>query len=534
MPKALIIQLNRMGDCAQTLPVVKALKTDRPEYHLTVLCVQEFKQVFLNTPFVDRFVFLSAATVEKIAVTGEMEGFDAIGEFSEPYDLVINLTHNRIGGYLCEKISALDKAGMAWTGRQEIGVGNEWAKYAFASQAERRHNLFNIVDMHVGMTGAAHRPVAEYMTPLQGDLDEARGLLAANGYKGSGRLIAFQLGAGKLYRSWPVSRFISLAHFLSAQSPEVEIVLLGSGAETHLAREFMSGNHFSAIDLVGKTGMRHLAPILKLCDLLVGNDTGTVHIAAAVGTRVIGIYLATASFTETAPYGEGHVIFQTDLPCAPCHETNMCGSAPCREAIDPAVVAQVIGSFLNRGPLPEISSTGFSVYQSRFLSNGSLIYTPLQITSASDWYITALIYRLMWESVFGMNHDASIIEYFDNSLLRSSFYRKSNEIKWGIDELISKYNHAIEAITEYVKMPSQTSTINANKCINEVERSISAGGPSILGHYHMLHMAAMSFSNEDFYVLHKINSIYRRIHHSMTVMGNCLDKLTNGACRPHA
>jgi hypothetical protein len=250
-----------------------------------------------------------------------------------------------------------------------------------------------------------------------------------------------------------------------------------------------------------------------------------MHIAAAVGTRVVGITLASASFTETAPYGEGHIVFQTDLPCAPCHITKPCGAARCREAIDPRVVAEVVGSLLEGRPLPEISSPDFSAYRSEFLSNGTLIYAPLHLASTRDWYLTALIYRFMWESVFNINHDATIIENIKNSPLHSSFKRKLNEIRWGLDELISVYNEALEAIAEYMKAPSAALAMNANKYINKLENEISSGGPSILGSYHMVHMAGMDLLPDDFYVLHKIHSIYRRIRKPMATMSGSLAEL---------
>jgi len=56
-----------------------------------------------------------------------------------------------------------------------------------------------------------------------------------------------------------------------------------------------------------------MATLLAHCELLVSGDTGAVHLSAAVGTTVIGLYGATAYFAETAPYGEGHLILQTPI-----------------------------------------------------------------------------------------------------------------------------------------------------------------------------------------------------------------------------
>ena len=53
---------------------------------------------------------------------------------------------------------------------------------------------------------------------------------------------------------------------------------------------------------------------------MIGGDTGTLHLAAALGTRVVGLYMGTASCHETGPYGDGHYVLQAYAPCSPCNE----------------------------------------------------------------------------------------------------------------------------------------------------------------------------------------------------------------------
>ena len=67
----------------------------------------------------------------------------------------------------------------------------------------------------------------------------------------------------------------------------------------------------------GKTSILQLPALLERCQLLVTNDTGTMHVGAAVGTRVIALFGSTDPVT-TGPWGDGHVIVRKDVSCSPC------------------------------------------------------------------------------------------------------------------------------------------------------------------------------------------------------------------------
>ncbi len=69
--------------------------------------------------------------------------------------------------------------------------------------------------------------------------------------------------------------------------------------------------------MTGKTGLLQLAALLERCTLLVTNDTGTMHVGAAVGTPVVALFGSTPPLV-TGPWGEGHKVVRKDVPCSPC------------------------------------------------------------------------------------------------------------------------------------------------------------------------------------------------------------------------
>jgi hypothetical protein len=132
-------------------------------------------------------------------------------------------------------------------------------------------------------------------------------------------------------------------------------------------------------NLQGKTDLQELAARLQEAHLLVSGDTGTLHLAAALGTRTVGVFLGPASCFETGAYGEGHYVFQAEPPCHPCAEAGAdCPEAICRAMIPPDAVADLAASLCTNGEVftPPSLPAGTRLYRSFFDSLG-VSYAPL-------------------------------------------------------------------------------------------------------------------------------------------------------------
>ncbi|MBP7215903.1 MAG: hypothetical protein KBA46_01320 [Candidatus Omnitrophica bacterium] len=103
--------------------------------------------------------------------------------------------------------------------------------------------------------------------------------------------------------------------------------------------------------MCGKTSIKLLGAIYARCRVVVGSDTGPIHLAAAVGTFVVGLY-GFADWRHTYPWAEpGRVkIMQSTLECSPCQITgrkNLCLRAACMESIFPETVFDEINYFIS-------------------------------------------------------------------------------------------------------------------------------------------------------------------------------------------
>jgi heptosyltransferase-2 len=142
--------------------------------------------------------------------------------------------------------------------------------------------------------------------------------LSRSGLKGK---VLVGLNPGATYgeaKCWPPERFAALGRRLIKDSG-ASILIFGSSRpqEKALNAAIAEGIGEDCLNLSGETSLLQLAALLRRCRLLVTNDTGTMHVSAAVGTSVVAIFGPTDHRT-TSPLGKGHVIIRREVSCSPC------------------------------------------------------------------------------------------------------------------------------------------------------------------------------------------------------------------------
>jgi heptosyltransferase-2 len=143
-------------------------------------------------------------------------------------------------------------------------------------------------------------------------------------------------------KCWYPGRFGELGKKLR-EKWKSNLLLFGKEEEKAIAEETIQQN--GGIDLTGKTNLLQLAALLERCHLLVTNDTGTMHVAAAVGTPVVALFGSTDPST-TGPWGEGHVVIRKDLPCSPCLKRTCSTDHRCMELITVDEVEEIVSKKL--------------------------------------------------------------------------------------------------------------------------------------------------------------------------------------------
>jgi len=148
-------------------------------------------------------------------------------------------------------------------------------------------------------------------------------------------------GARKPVNRWPARRYGELASRLPLKT-----VVVGSKGDRYLAEEAVRASKGKAVSLAGKTGLKELVCIIREARFMVSNDTGPMHVAAALGVPVFALF-GPANPLTTGPYGEGHTVIRRELPCGPCNK-RYCKKPVCMDMIEVDEVAEIIGNFLRR------------------------------------------------------------------------------------------------------------------------------------------------------------------------------------------
>jgi ADP-heptose:LPS heptosyltransferase len=408
MRRILILQTARMGDLVQTLPLLQRLRQEHPQARLSLLARDPFAQLLLQKGFVDHLFLVPDPLWNPLADPTSPNPppppqlpSDSLPD--APFDLLVNLSTNRAAAFLAEQIPAARKWGRLPAPEGELRLLGPWTKTIFALVTDRWSNLFNLVDLHLGIAGLNPSPQAPALLPSPEERARGEALLARFGRRPGRKLVALQTGASDLSRAWSATHFSALAQALQRQI-DADILLIGSPNERARSEEVAAPLARPPLNLVGETSLPELLPVLAQCDLLISNDTGPIHLAAACATPTLGLYFSTAYYAETAPYGENQTILQVEIPCAPCSTLHPCPQQRCREPLSPEPVTAAAlwilsGASATEAPPP---AADLSLYRSQFTADGTLLYLPVHPDKASPQFLTGLARRLLWGPSLGL------------------------------------------------------------------------------------------------------------------------------------
>lgn len=194
----------------------------------------------------------------------------------------------------------------------------------------------------LGLKPENHTPL---FIPNDNDENQARIILNKNDIAENDKFIVIAPGSGPGKR-WPIEKFIKTINWL-AQNKKIKIVICGGKNEEHLARQIENNVNCSVANIAGQTSLPVLASILKKSCLYFGNDTGAVHLAAAVNTPTICI-MGGRHFGRFFPYGDlnkNRIVFHK-MPCFNCNWTCKYDRIKCVEHISTEQVIDEINKII--------------------------------------------------------------------------------------------------------------------------------------------------------------------------------------------
>ncbi len=452
MKRILVIQLHRFGDIIETTPLFPGLKEKYPESYLAVLAQRDYAEVLIGNPYIDEiFLFDKGGLIKELQCKdiSLKASYDKIHAFIETlrernFDLVINISSDDLSALLAYLLKVNDTKGVTYTADGFRYHKHKWMIYFFSLLKHRIYNSFNMVDIHLGV-GEIPFGKGRLFLPIDGESKAfSERFYAENGVTNSDFVVGFQLGASRAHKTWPAKYFARLGDELiknvgdppSFGREGAKIILFGHPLEVQLGKDVCNLMNNKPINAIGKTNIKQLGAMLQRCQYLISNDTLTAHIAAAVGTKVIGIFLSTCLVHDTAPYGEGHLLLQPNLPCQPCTEATLCKELKCRDLISTEMVLFAMrnapnaecgvrsAEFKEASPFP-IPNSEFCIpkipqsairnphfedvdlYRTQFDCDGMLECVPITKRPLTDNDILRYCYRSFWKNYLCVSRKAA-------------------------------------------------------------------------------------------------------------------------------
>ncbi len=405
----LLLNLTRMGDLVQSTPLALGLRKKFPEARITLMVSSDFEEFARRIPEVDELMVMNIRQFDEKSKREGLHWVELYRYFKEEmeklerlnFDRVINLSHSKLSALMITYLGIPEVRGFHCQENGERKTEHPWMEYFGIEPFNRALNTFNLVDIFT--RGGDIDPGGNGVHILTDDSDgeSIKSMQEEFGLQSDEILIGVQAGSSIEGRRWPARAFADFINQLN-QKLNTRFVLFGVASESPLAQEIMGyvQNKDRILDLTGKTRIQELIAWVQRCQYLVTNDTGTMHIAAAVNTPVVALFFAHAHPYETAPYGSGHLIFQARIPCSPCSYGVHCNDIVCVDKVRPEHLCSMIQNHMENKawaiPRGMKDLDSMQIYQTRIDNNHLLKLDPLinRPLTPLDYFRTA--YRLLW------------------------------------------------------------------------------------------------------------------------------------------
>jgi heptosyltransferase II len=323
-PKNILVRgTNWLGDAVMTTPALRRLRMAFPAARITLLATPRTTGLFTGSNLVDSVLIYHR----------QEEGVQAFWQMTRvlrahQFNLAL-LFQNAFEAALLAKFGQIPlRLGYAAQGRSFLLTH----RLKRDPQHRNRHQVHDYLDLVLLAEQVCLAPPTIPLTPLDflpklnasiDQMQEAEMLLRQQGvevqHPHSKPLIALNAGATNSHaKCWPEERFAALADLFTTRL-QAQIVFIGAPSERENAARVLARMQTpAALNLAGETTMQQLVGLLARCDLLVSNDTGPAHIAAALGRPTLTLFGPTNEF-ETAPTGERAALLRVDgIECARC------------------------------------------------------------------------------------------------------------------------------------------------------------------------------------------------------------------------
>ncbi len=343
--KILVYQVGNIGDLIISTPVYKALREKFPNAEITLLSSSGSRKYVGAEEIIKPLNYIdNIQTFIPDDFISWKEYYDFFLSIRKSkYDLVVYLPSNLWKTFhICRDMVFFFLSGMKY------GVGFKVFEdyyYYLKHNISPRNEVERLFDLLEPLGIGNGDKEIEFAISKE-HVEYIREYLSREKIGGDRIKIAVMPGGKYQSRLWPKEYFVQLINRINEMF-SADIFLLGSEAEIKLTGEIKSQTKMKLFDTAGSLTLQQLGALIKECHLLVTNDTGPMHIAAAVGTPTVSIFSAVDIPFLWYPSGDNHRVFYNKVDCSPCFQQK-CDNHICMEGISVETVYKGVEEQLKR------------------------------------------------------------------------------------------------------------------------------------------------------------------------------------------
>lgn len=283
------MRTDRLGDMVFTLPLLSVLRRTFPEVQISLIARSYVADLLYNCPIIDSVEYsdkLSGSTSEALTkLRSDMVFFprprfgEALPAFIQSVPIRVGSRYRWYSSLFTDKIPDHRSEALYHEAEYNIRMAQIMLERRFP---ERFSNDIFKTELI--------RPVIQSQSA-----ESVKTILEQNGINIGLPFAVIHPGSGGSARDWPAENFAKLAKFLTTEA-KIPIIITGITAESNLCA-FVKSNAPSTINLCGVLTLAEMIALLDIATLMIAGSTGTLHVAAALGTPVIGLYPNTPSIS---------------------------------------------------------------------------------------------------------------------------------------------------------------------------------------------------------------------------------------------
>ncbi|MDO9287684.1 MAG: lipopolysaccharide heptosyltransferase II [Thermodesulfovibrionales bacterium] len=324
--KILVIKPSSLGDIVHSLPFLNAIRDRFPKSEIHWVVARGLEGLLEGHPMISKLWIINKDNWKKIknikgTVSELKDLFKSLKK--EKFDIVVDLQGLLRSGILAAATGASVRIGFS-EAREGSGI--------FYTHRVKGGKDIHAVDRYLKIAKFLGSDVADIKFPFPLSFSSQ---LSALGFQFQDEYAVFVPGARWRTKRWPSERFGELASILS-----VKTLVVGGKSDIDISNRVATGSKGNAMSVAGMTSIKELIDIMRKAKFVVSNDSGPMHIAAALGVPVFAIFGPTNPL-RTGPYGKGHVVIRKGFECSPCYKKG-CKDVRCMDAVSVKEVAETI------------------------------------------------------------------------------------------------------------------------------------------------------------------------------------------------